>query len=236
MPISLIFPMAGQGARFGYRFKPFLEIDGQPFIAEAFRPFRAHLDKVAGTYFIYLAEQEAAHDVAARLDQLFAGLPHQAVILPEPTPGPSVTLRQCLERTGVTGPVIVCDCDHALDVAPIFAAAADPEVACILPTWDLTGEPIESWGVAGIEPDGRVIDIAEKALPAKGAIRRGVIGCYYFADAGEIARIIDAGGGEVYISDIVRSLIAAGRKVVSVEIDAARFFGDPARLAKATGA
>lgn len=233
-PVTVIFPMAGQGARFGYRFKPFLQIDERPFIAAAVEPFLPHVDAIARFLFVYLAQQEADHSVEQRLRDMLPDLDQTSIILPEATPGPSVTLRQALGRTDVSGPIIVCDCDHALDVGPIFAVAADPTVACILPTWSLSGERIESWGVAGIDDDGQVVAVGEKRMPGLGSRFRGIIGCYYFRDVAEVVRIIDAEPDLVYISDIIQRMLANGQTIVSVDISDACFFGDPERLASAT--
>ena len=44
--------MAGQGARFGYRFKPFLTVRNSSFIEAAFAPFRPWLARIDKIYFI----------------------------------------------------------------------------------------------------------------------------------------------------------------------------------------
>src|ERR1700733_13795662 len=105
--LSLIFPMAGQGARFGYRFKPFLDVRGQTFIEAAFLPFRPWLAQIANVHFVFTREQDAAHDVRARLWELFPDVPHEATVLDAPTQGPAQTLDRCLEMKAVSGPVMV---------------------------------------------------------------------------------------------------------------------------------
>lgn len=232
--MTIIFPMAGQGARFGYRFKPFLEIDGRTFIEAAVEPFLSHRDAIARFVFIYLAQQDSEHAVEQRLLASMSNVAQISVKLSHATPGPAATLRQALSCTDVSGPIIVCDCDHALDVGPIFAAAADPDVAGILPTWSLDGERIESWGVAGIDDASHVVAVGEKRLPDAGTHFRGVIGCYYFRDVADVVRIIDAEPDLVYISDIIQRMLAEGQTILSVDISEARFFGDPERLASAT--
>lgn len=234
-PISLIFPMAGQGARFGYRFKPFLNLNGRTFIEAAFAPFRRHLGEIARVYFVFLREQEEAHSVSERLSVLFAGVEHACVILEAPTAGPARTLFECLDQRPIEGPIVVCDCDHALDVDGLMRlAASDPSAACGLPTWDLAGEPLMSWSVAAIDSNDRVTAITEKTMPDAEGAMRGVIGCCYFADARGVRRRL-AGGGELYLSDIVRRLIGEGLFVRSVPVTKATFFGDPARLERAIG-
>ena len=230
--VSLIFPMAGDGSRFGYRFKPFLDFNGERFIAAAFAPFRKWQSRIARVYFVYRRDQEEAHDVSAELSRMFADVAFTPVILDRPTVGPAQTLGICLTRTNIQGPIIVGDCDHALDVNGLMQATQDPDVACAVPTWDLAGESLKSWSVAAIGPTGSVVDIAEKQMPGSGEVVRGVIGCYYFADA-DVPRRIIGGDKQVFLSDVVRSYIDSGAGVRSVPVVEARFFGDPSRLQRA---
>jgi GTP:adenosylcobinamide-phosphate guanylyltransferase len=232
--ISLIFPMAGQGARFGYRFKPFLEVCGKPFIEAAFAPFRPWLSEIDKVYFIFTEEQDRAHDVSGRLSRIFADVRHECAVLPAPTDGPAETLRQCLEMKAIAGPILVCDCDHAVDVDDLMRTAQDPEVACAVPTWDLAGENHAAWGIAAIAANGWIDAIAEKKLPERGASFRGVIGCYYFADAGRVRRFI-VETRKPYLSDVIATYLENGEPVRSVAVHEAQFFGDPARLAQVSG-
>jgi hypothetical protein len=230
--LSLIFPMAGQGARFGYRFKPFLEVQDRTFIEAAFEPFRKGLSQIDKVYFIITAEQEHTHDVSARLGEMFAGVPFETVVLEAPTDGPAETLRQCLAAQDISGPILVCDCDHAVHVDGLLQATRNPDIACAIPTWDLDGESLASWSVAAIHDD-LITAVAEKTLPASGGNFRGMIGCYYFADAARVMHSITA-GNMIYISDIIREYLRTGRPVLSVPVARAHFFGDPARLAQVT--
>jgi GTP:adenosylcobinamide-phosphate guanylyltransferase len=233
--VTLIFPMAGRGERFGTTFKPFLPIDNGTFIEAAVEPFRKWRSAISRILFVYLREQEERRAVRAALESMFAGLPWEAVILEHPTAGPAETLTEAVERAEVAGPIIACDCDHAVNVDPLFAAiAADAAGDCLLPVWDLAGEEIKSWSVAGLTADGRVTAIAEKQVPAGADRVAGVIGCYYFADGARVAASCRQ-GGHLVISQAISQWIAEGARVRSVPIGEARFFGDPARLAKAVG-
>ncbi len=229
--ISLIFPMAGQGARFGYRFKPFLEVREMSFIEAAFLPFRPWLSRIAQVYFVFTREQDTTHQVSARLDEMFADVPFEAVILDRATEGPAVTLGRCLESENISGPIMACDCDHALTVDGLMRAAENPDIECALPTWDLDGESLASWSVAAIGGDGRIAAVSEKALPAHGGCCRGIIGCYYFADAARVRRLI-AETHAIHLSDVVARYLEEHRDVRSVPVREAYFFGDPARLAR----
>jgi GTP:adenosylcobinamide-phosphate guanylyltransferase len=223
--------MAGQGARFGYRFKPFLAVQGKTFIEAAFAPFRPWLAQIDKVYFVITAEQNAAHDVRARLAEMFAGVPHETVMLDKATDGPAQTLRHCLEVKAIMGPVMVCDCDHAVAVDALMRAATDGQIACAVPTWDLKGEPLTAWSVAAVAENGQITAVAEKALPSRGENFRGIIGCYYFSDGARVLRDI-AEGGLIHISDVMALYLETGLPVFSVPVASAHFFGDPARLAR----
>jgi hypothetical protein len=234
--ISVIFPMAGQGARFGYRFKPFLDVRGRSFIEAAFAPFRPWLAQIDKVYFVFTAEQDRTHDVRARLKAMFADVPHETAVLDGPTDGPAETLRQCLTMKAVTGPVIVCDCDHAVNVDGLMQMAdGRPEIACAIPTWTLEGESLAAWSVAAVDQGGLIAAVAEKSLPAQGENFRGMIGCYYFADAAA-AECCITDAKMTYISDLIAAYLRSGRPVLSVPVREAHFFGDPARLAQVVGA
>lgn len=230
LPLTLVFPMAGQGARFGYRFKPFLVFKDQLFIEAAVRPFLSHRGQIDRIVFAYLAEQEAAFNVSQRLAQVVPETDFVPAILPAPTRGPTETLAGAVEAVHLRGPVMVCDCDHSLDVGRLFRALAEGEqIDCLIPTWDLKGEDPASWSVAAVEPDGSVSAIAEKSIPPSSARHAGVIGCYYFRDVEEVVRLTIE-NQFVYFSDIIRHFIANGKRVKAVPISQAIFFGDPARL------
>jgi GTP:adenosylcobinamide-phosphate guanylyltransferase len=229
-PLTLIFPMAGEGARFGYRFKPFLDVRGMPFIKAAVAPFRPWRQRIDRICFVFTRAQEDAHDVSTRLGSLFPDLPVEVAILEAPTPGPAETLRQALVLGGITGPAIVCDCDHAVDIEDLMAAASDPAITCAVPTWSLEGESLSAWSVAAVDAHGRIRAIREKAQPEHGGACRGVIGCYYFSDIGAMGAII-AQDRLVYLSDLVAKAIGSGGQVQSCPARWAEFFGDPARLA-----
>lgn len=231
--LTLIFPMAGRGERFGTTFKPFLQIGDQAFIEAAVEPFRKWRSAISNIVFVFLRQQDVDFSVTRRLEKMFDGLPWQAALLPQPTAGPAETVAGGVEQGGVRGPAIICDCDHAVNVDPIFEMfLAGLAGDCLLPVWDLAGEELKSWSVAAIADDGTVEAIAEKAAPPGARRTAGVIGCYYFEDVARAAATCRE-QGYLVISEVVADLIRQGARVNSVPIREARFFGDPARLAKA---
>ena len=114
---TLIFPMAGKGARFGYKFKPFLEIEGRgTFIEIAFTPFRKHLHLIEKVIFVFLEEQEKEFDVSSRLKNIFFDINFEVTILQKQTDGPAETVRRAIDAKKLNGPLVICDCDHTLNI------------------------------------------------------------------------------------------------------------------------
>jgi len=229
-PLTIVFPIAGTGARSGFKFRPFLELGGGTFIEAAARPFAAWSQVISQLVFVCLDEHEAEHAVTSRIGAMFADRPHQVVRLPRPTRGPAETVMRAVDAAGITGRIIVCDCDHSIDVGPLFRAIGDGAADCILPTWKLKGEDLRAWSVASVSgADHRVTGIAEKRLPDSNGEFVGVIGCSYLADVRRAAQLFEP-GQDSYLSDLVRKLIARGDRVMAVPIDRAEFFGDPRKL------
>lgn len=232
--MDIYFPMAGQGARFGHKFKPFLTIGDETFIEAAVAPFRPWLGQIRRFVFVYLETQERDFAVSSRLATMFAGLPIECVRLASPTRGPAETIGLAVDQLQGTGPAMICDCDHALDVGPLFERfAAATQAAAVLPVWPLDPEELASWSVA-LVADGRAWAIREKAMPAteRPGTAMGVIGCYGFADVASVTARGNALGATNY-SDILREMLQEGLVVEAVPISRARFFGDPQRLERA---
>ena len=228
--LNLIFPMAGQGARFGYVFKPFLPFGGRTFIQAAVDPFLKWRGSIARIWFVYLEGQEQSSSVSTRLAEMFDGLAYECVRLSESTEGPAETVATAVELAAIAGPTILCDCDHRLDVDPLFSVILGGTTAeCVLPVWPLEGEDLRAWSVASVGPDRAVTGIAEKAMPTTPGEPLGVIGCYFFKEVADLARLWMS-HREPYISDAIRRLIEEGRAVEAVRLHEAVFFGDPRRL------
>jgi hypothetical protein len=221
--------MAGKGERFGEGFKPFRMVGDEYFITAAARPFcrwESALDEVVCAY---LAQQEGQYLVSRRIGQLVPGVKQSIVTLPEPTTGPVQTLIQAIERAGIGGAMIACDCDHSVDVSPlmVLAMSSNPP-ACAFPIWPISDEEIVSWSVAKLDPNGRVVSVAEKSVPAGSGIRAGIIGCYYFRTT-EIFR--QYAENKESVSGVINDCLASGEAVTTVPANHAEFFGDPKRLA-----
>jgi hypothetical protein len=228
--VTALFPMAGQGARFGYTFKPFLTVQSETFIEAAVRPFRSRRDQIRELVFVCLRAQDTEFRVTERMASMFADLPHQVVLLDQPTRGPVETIARGVERARISGPVTICDCDHSLDVAPLFDLLASSEpFDCAVPVWPLQQEEVHAWAVARVDPKGRIAAIAEKAVPPGEGAAAGVIGCYVFRRIEDALAVAETTGAANF-SEIMARWLTAGRIVRAVPIAQADFFGDPARL------
>lgn len=231
--VTVLFPMAGRGERFGGTFKPFLTFRDQTFIEAALAPFRPYTPQIREFVFAYLDEQEQAHGVRRRLEGMFVGLPFRTVTFETPTRGPAETISRAVHALHLKGPVVICDCDHAVQVGPLFERVAQGAPwGALVPLWSLEGEDVKSWAVAGLSADGRVGAIAEKARPAGFATVAGVIGCYVFSDIEQALALGDATSATNF-SEILAQMIAKKDLVDGVFLKEADFFGDPARLNKA---
>ncbi len=225
--VTVIFPMAGKGERFGHKFKPFLKVGDTTFIQRAINSFDKSLYHIKEVVFIFLEEQERLYHVTEILKEMFPTLPHRCITLEYQTNGPAETVKKALQKDGkILGKIIICDCDHYLDTEPIFnyieEGNQDP---CIIPLWNLRGENIKAWSVAALSDEGYVEDIAEKEIPKSPGSFFGVIGCYYFNQIEDIIL-----NDKLYISQIIKDLIKKGKKIKGVRISNAEFFGDPQRL------
>jgi len=230
--INLVFLMAGRGARFGYKFKPFLRIGDEAFIEAAFRPFRRWLSVVRQTVFAYTEEQESQFAVEAHLAGMFPDVEFRTARLAKQTRGPAETLALAVACCGLSGPAIICDCDHSVDVSPLFEAIERESFAdCRLPIWEISADELNAWSVVAMS-DGVVKGIAEKQLPAVQGKMAGVIGCYYFADSASVAAACRL-NEYTNLSEVVAQFIAEGKRVTAVPILTATFFGDPERLRRA---
>lgn len=230
-PVTVVFPIAGQSARSGFKYRPFLEVGAETFIEAAARPFGRWASAIERMVFVCLADHEAEHRVTERIGTMFSDRRHDVVVLPNPTSGPLETVVRAIETAKIAGRVIICDCDHSVDTDPLFRTIGEDPAECVLPTWRLKGEDLRAWSVAAVS-NRRVTGIAEKRLPHGNGDFHGVIGCVYLADARRAVSMYEP-GVDSYVSDLVAKMIARGDQVLAVPLEKAEFFGDPRKLASA---
>ncbi len=218
--------MAGKITRFGEKFKAFLKIGDQTFIERAVSSFDGVKEHIKDIIFVYLREQEEEYKVKENLERMFPNWNHRSVILEEPTKGPAETIRNAVQQDeNVSGKTILCDCDHYLDVKPMFDHLVDNgSEECVILTWNLRGEDIKNWSVASVDERGYLEDITEKELPKIPGGFFGVIGCYYFND---VSSIFEEGK---YVSHVIKNLLKLEKTIKAIQLHKAEFFGTPGRL------
>jgi len=227
--ISVLFPMAGLGSRFGYTFKPFLLATDETFIELARKPFD-QLKKHGFQpvyYFIVRKSQEEEFQVSQRLRKLF---PYELIhcLTIDDTDGPLQTVQAAIRDYHLKGAAFICDCDHAINIEPLIQKlpiAQSYEV--LIPTWEITEEDYPHWGKVKVDDDsGAILDFCEKSS-MEGTLK-GLIGCYLFRD---IHNLLDYPDYE-NISDVLRCMLSSEEPMLAVPIAQADFFGTPAALEK----
>tara|TARA_R110001592_G_scaffold39802_4_gene130865 strand:+ start:1844 stop:3961 length:2118 start_codon:yes stop_codon:yes gene_type:complete len=223
MKTTVIIPMAGQGSRFGYKFKPFLKIENETFIERTIGSFKNNLEDIDKFIFIYLKEQEEQHNVQHKLNELFPEINFETVILDKKTKGPAETIIKATSNKKIDR-CIICDCDHWLSLDLFFEKIKESKYDCIIPTWEIEGQDVKSeWSVVSVEKD-KITGIAEKSLPDTKGDFMGVIGCIYFNQLPFI------NNSYTYVSDVISDYIKQQKSIISVELTDVEFFGDPSRL------
>ena len=91
MNFNVIFPMAGKGSRFNYKFKPFIKISDLTFIQLAFKYFIKWKEYINNIYFIITKEQDKLFNVTSKLKDYFSDYKYKLIILDKETKGPFET-------------------------------------------------------------------------------------------------------------------------------------------------
>jgi len=222
---NVIFPMAGRGSRFDYRFKPFIMISDLTFIQMAFSHFSKWKKDIRMIYFIFTEHQEREHNVRENISQMFSGYPHKTIILQDYTAGPYTTICKALSMQNIEGPSFICDCDHRIDIEPMLNPIRSGEYDIIIPTWNLKGENMSAWSKVYLDNDMKVISISEKETLDLGKEVMGMIGCIFFKDLSVFDPELDYEN----VSELIINLLHC-KNVITQKIQYAEFFGDPDRL------
>lgn len=222
MKLSVIFPMAGLGSRFGYTFKPFLKATEDTFIEWAKKPFDGlKKDYSIDYYFIIRSSQEKEYNVTETLHQIF---PNDSIhcLMIQDTDGPFQTLQEAIRHYNLTGSAFVCDCDHSIDITPMVSHLFKYDV--LIPTWAIQKEDYPHWGKIQLSDDETILDFCEKEF-MDGRVK-GLIGCYYFKDLQALLTYPPLEN----ISSILKLMFQEGKTLKTMDIQHASFFGTPNAL------
>ena len=182
-PLNIIFPMAGDGMRFGGNFfKPFLDCTEKLFIEVAIDSFDSLKGRDLRFHFIFREDQETAFNVSARLRTLFPSLHLTFHIIPNKTSGPLETIREAMRLNSLTGSFFVCDCDHYVNMEPMIASLADEQVQVMIPVTPFPETHYANWGKVKLDLLGNILSFYEKEYVPFSADYsvKGLLGCYFF--------------------------------------------------------
>ena len=233
MNINIIFPMAGEGARFGYTFKPFLKATEDTFIQLAKKPFE-QLKNYGYTYkliFTYRYTQEKTYNVSQKLEELFPDEEFDICLINN-SDGPLQTLQQTVLNKNLKGPTFVCDCDHSIDILPIIqnidSLLLNYDV--IIPTWNITNDQQSSFGKVILNATtDKITGFCEKELIEVNTFQyvKGILGCYLFKDISIVSNYDSYND----ISSLLKeSFINKTLNLQYIDIQNADFFGTPKQL------
>jgi len=225
--ISIIFPMAGLGSRFGYTFKPFLLATDETFIELAKKPFERliHYGFTPEYYFIVRESQEKDFNVSQRLHELFPNDIIHCLTIGN-TNGPLQTLQAAIQKYKLTGESFVCDCDHAICIDPLiqnFNLLKTYDV--LIPTWNITTNEYLNWGKVKLSDTGEILDFCEKET-IDGYLK-GLIGCYLFYNINDL---LNYSSSNENISDVLKCMLLQNKPLKIISITKAEFFGTPSAL------
>lgn len=226
--ISVIFPIAGLGSRFDYKFKPFIYATDYTFIELAKQPF----DKLKNYgynptyYFIFRESQEKDYNITSRLNELFLNDSIHCCIISD-TDGPLQTLQNAILKYNLSGNAFVCDCDHIIDILPLI-----PEIETlntfevIIPTWTIQEHEYHSFGKVKLN-NNKIVDFCEKEyMHSYDCIIKGILGCYLFK---ELKNLLYYPHYE-NISSMLKDMCISNIPLNTIEITNAEFFGTPKQL------
>ena len=228
MALNLIFPVAGEGSRFGGTFKPFLNIGDVTFIETTLKPFRNHLPFIGKIYFICTLEQEREYDVESNLRCIFPDLNNliEVVIIDQKTQGPYQTIKQGIQKANINGPSIVCDCDHSLDVDAVFNLALKDQVDAVVPVWDIDKHDWMNWSKVVLDSNEVKMVCEKERISSDDYKVKGIIGCVFFKNIEEKFNGVDC----LYVSDCLQQLLKENKTVKVVDVKWASFYGDKQML------
>lgn len=180
--MNIIIPMGGKSSRFNYKFKPFLQLSDKTFIELAFENFYKYNKNINCVYFIFNNNQNIKFNVKNNLENIFKDYSFElkTVILNEETDSQFDTIKNGVIMENIKGACIICDCDHSVDVTPLFDVLNnDNDLDLLLSAYKIKEEEINSWGIIYFNEKNKIM-FSEKKIPHnKIQNYLGLIGCNY---------------------------------------------------------
>lgn len=225
--ISIIFPMAGDGTRFGGElYKPFIDCTEKLFIEVAKDSFDSIKNEYnLSFYFIFRRDQEERFNIISKLKSLFNKDDLHFCIIPNKTSGPFESLTTAIKLYDISGRAFICDSDHYVNIEPIKQYINDSNIDIIIPTYAFQEKDYAKWGKVQINNKSGIMSFHEKEYIefSKNNTVRGLLGCYFFYNLNVIK------GCAIYsnFSDVFPVLIENKKKILIVDIKERGSFGTP---------
>jgi GTP:adenosylcobinamide-phosphate guanylyltransferase len=223
MKFNVIIPMAGEGSRFGYKFKPFLKLDDRMFIEHVIEPFLEFDHLIESYTFIITKEQENNSNVSEIVKSSMVYI-HEKInihIIECKTDGPYQTVLAFTKGVELNN-VIICDCDHKINIKPIITMAENEiPTDVIIPVWEIKNDEQQNWGKLVIK-NNKILNYYEKEIIHVRSDEKmyGMIGCYYF----KTTKLLTV-SNYLNISDLFKNSDIPN--ICTVKINEALFFGTP---------
>ena len=224
--------MAGEGARFGYTFKPFLKATENTFIELAKKPFE-QLKKYGYNYtciFVFRKSQEEQYNVSSKLNELFNDEIFKIHLI-DLSDGPLQTIQQAVQSLGLVGPSFVCDCDHSIDILPIIKNIENLLLCydVVIPTWNISKEEQPSFGKIILNKTNNIIGFCEKEIIDinENQYVKGLLGCHLFKEISIVTKYNSYPDISSLLKDCFKDNIL---KLTYIDIINASFFGTPKQL------
>lgn len=220
--MNLVFPIAGKGERFGGVFKPFLKIGDITFIEKTLESF-IDIHKY-NIFFICTEEQCIKYDVQNKLNNILGNILNFTLItIPTQTSGPLQTIREALRICKISGPSIVCDCDHYLDANNIVELTLSGKFDAVIPTYIINKNDYYNWSKIVFDKNNNIIKLVEKNKIEDNYTYKGIIGCIGFKN---IENILYCSDEFQFISEYLDDMLKKKYILYSIDIDHILTYGD----------
>lgn len=231
-PLNVVFPVAGDGTRFGGNaFKPFLDATEKKFIELAKEPFDIFAKEFDLTfYFVFREDQQERFQVKETLTKFFPNEKLVFVLLKDATKGPLETVQKALEQQAIQGPCFVCDCDHMIRVKPFLPLLQTRlQSDIVIPVWEIEDDQQKSWAKVKLSSTNMILSYHEKEqVPTSSLYKvKGIIGCYLFKDIHVLSHFKTYEGN---MTEVFNAAHQVGLTVSVMDIEEAEFFGTPEQL------
>jgi hypothetical protein len=201
----------------------FLKIGDLTFIEFAYEPFKKWSRLIDEVIFICTEEQDKKFSVEKEIINLIEHPNVSVVKIKEKTRGPHQTLAKGLNKVEKNNSIIVCDCDHSIDVDPIFnLIVSNSNYDCIIPIWDIDKSEYKNWSKVVIdEAKMQPKMICEKQRVESDYGVFGIIGCVYFKE-----NIFEYSKEKIYVSDALNDLLFSASSFGFARPKKTYFYGD----------